>query len=150
MAARGSGTGTEFLDAVILDTARAVFETYGLRRANIEDVAAHEFGHMLGLGHSTVNGATMSPSISQCSTASRSLHSDDIAGVEAIYPPTGTPTPTPSPTATPAPTPTPAPQEPLPRSIEDFDKLIEEEVTAFVTASSKIGGLVEEQVYYTS
>ena len=39
-----------------------------------------------------------------------------------------------------------APQEPLPRSIEDFDKLIEEDVTAFVTASSEIGGLVEEQV----
>lgn len=47
--------------------------------------------------------------------------------------------------AAPAP---PAPQEPLPRSIEDFDKLIEEDVTAFVTASSKIGGLVEEQVYH--
>ncbi|MGZ4576183.1 MAG: TetR/AcrR family transcriptional regulator [Mycobacterium sp.] len=28
------------LDRVILDTARAVFETYGVRRANIEDVAA--------------------------------------------------------------------------------------------------------------
>jgi adenylyl cyclase-associated protein len=42
--------------------------------------------------------------------------------------------------------PTPAPPEPLPRSIEDFDKLIEEDITAFVTASGKIGGLVEEQV----
>ena len=38
------------------------------------------------------------------------------------------------------------PQEPLPRSIEEFDKLIEDDVTAFVTASGKIGGLVEEQV----
>ena len=43
-------------------------------------------------------------------------------------------------------TPAPAPPEPLPRSIEDFDHLIEEDVTAFVTASGKIGGLVEEQV----
>jgi adenylyl cyclase-associated protein len=42
--------------------------------------------------------------------------------------------------------PSPAPQEPLPRSIEDFDKLIEEDITSFVTASGKIGGLVEEQV----
>ena len=42
--------------------------------------------------------------------------------------------------------PKPVPQEPLPRSIEDFDNLIEEDVTAFVTASGKIGGLVEEQV----
>lgn len=49
MAARGSGTGTESLDAVILDTARAVFETYGVRRANIEDVAARA-----GVSRSTV------------------------------------------------------------------------------------------------
>lgn len=40
----------------------------------------------------------------------------------------------------------PAPTEPLPRSIEEFDELIEGDVAAFVTASSKIGGLVEEQV----
>lgn len=39
----------------------------------------------------------------------------------------------------------PAPAEPLPRSIEDFDKLIEEDVNAFFTASKKIGGLVEDQ-----
>jgi hypothetical protein len=47
--------------------------------------------------------------------------------------------------ATPA-APSLAPHEPLPRSIEDFDKLIEENVTAFVTVSKNIGGLVEEQV----
>ena len=28
------------LDRTILDTARSVFETYGVRRANIDDVAA--------------------------------------------------------------------------------------------------------------
>lgn len=61
----------------------------------IEDVAAHEFGHALGLGHTTVSGATMYPSISTCSTGPRSLHADDILGVEALYPPT-TPPPPPS------------------------------------------------------
>ena len=40
----------------------------------------------------------------------------------------------------------PPPPEPLPRSIEAFDKIIEEDVGAFVTCSQKIGGLVEEQV----
>lgn len=37
------------LDRTILDTARAVFETYGVRRANIEDVAARA-----GVSRSTV------------------------------------------------------------------------------------------------
>jgi hypothetical protein len=57
----------------------------------IEDVAAHEFGHALGLGHTNVSGATMYPSISYCSTGPRSLHADDIAGVEALYPPSSPP-----------------------------------------------------------
>jgi hypothetical protein len=53
----------------------------------IEDIAAHEFGHALGLGHSTVAGATMYPSVSSCSTGNRTLDADDIAGVVALYPP---------------------------------------------------------------
>ncbi len=52
----------------------------------IEDVATHEFGHALGLGHSTLASATMYPSISTCSQQSRTLDPDDIAGVLALYP----------------------------------------------------------------
>jgi hypothetical protein len=52
----------------------------------IEDIAAHEFGHALGLGHSTVGSATMYASVGYCSQAFRSLDADDIAGIEAIYP----------------------------------------------------------------
>lgn len=52
----------------------------------------------------------------------------------------------PLPAATSSPAPPAAAPEPLPRSIEDFDKLIEEDVAGFVTASQKIGGLVEDQV----
>jgi len=58
----------------------------------IEDIAAHEFGHALGLGHSTVASATMYPSVSTCATGNRTLDPDDIAGVEALYPPTAVPT----------------------------------------------------------
>lgn len=39
-----------------------------------------------------------------------------------------------------------APPEPLPRSIEDFDKVINEDVKAFVSASEPVGGLVQQQV----
>jgi hypothetical protein len=52
----------------------------------IEDIAVHEFGHVLGLGHSTSTNATMYPSVSSCSTRNRTLDADDIAGVRALYP----------------------------------------------------------------
>lgn len=42
--------------------------------------------------------------------------------------------------------PPPEPVQPLPRSVEGFDKIIKEEVQGFVTASEKIGDLVEQQV----
>ena len=52
----------------------------------IEDIAAHEFGHALGLGHSTFTGTTMYPSVSSCNQGNRTLDADDIAGVRALYP----------------------------------------------------------------
>lgn len=53
----------------------------------IEDIAVHEFGHALGLGHSTFASATMYPSVSACNSSNRSLDEDDLAGVLAIYGP---------------------------------------------------------------
>jgi hypothetical protein len=58
----------------------------------IEDIAAHEFGHALGLGHSASTSATMYPSVSTCNMSNRSLDADDIAGVQALYPPAAIPT----------------------------------------------------------
>jgi hypothetical protein len=55
----------------------------------IEDVATHEFGHALGLGHSEVTGATMVAGTPWCGTSKRWLALDDLAGVEALYPPAG-------------------------------------------------------------
>jgi len=58
----------------------------------VEDVAIHEFGHALGLAHSGTAGATMYPSIpSWCDTSQESLDPDDIAGIEALYPPAQVP-----------------------------------------------------------
>ncbi len=52
----------------------------------IEDIAAHEFGHALGLGHSASSDATMYPSTSSCNTRNRTLDADDIAGARFLYP----------------------------------------------------------------
>lgn len=47
-------------------------------------LAAHEFGHSLGLGHSTVPDAIMRPFFGS-GTSQRRLTSDDIAGILNIY-----------------------------------------------------------------
>ena len=54
----------------------------------IEDTGTHEFGHALGLSHSSLVSATMYASAPACDKGVRVLDADDIAGVEAIYPPT--------------------------------------------------------------
>ena len=61
----------------------------------VENVAIHEFGHVLGLSHTAVPGATMAPSMSSyCDTTQLTLEADDIAGLESLYPPvSGTPAP---------------------------------------------------------
>jgi hypothetical protein len=52
----------------------------------IEDIAAHEFGHALGLAHSALPAATMYPSASSCDSSVRLLDADDVAGVRSLYP----------------------------------------------------------------
>src|SRR5262249_24376565 len=65
----------------------------------LSDLAIHEFGHALGLAHSSVAGATMEPSMpSYCDLTQLSLEADDIAGIEYLYPPTGRSSPNTAPT----------------------------------------------------
>jgi hypothetical protein len=59
----------------------------------IEDIATHEFGHALGLGHSTVGDATMYPSVGYCSINMRFLAEDDKQGAEYLYPSASTNSP---------------------------------------------------------
>jgi len=40
----------------------------------------------------------------------------------------------------------PAVAEPLPKTIEDFDKILKNDVETFIATSEKLGGLIQEQV----
>ncbi|XP_062104776.1 metalloendoproteinase 2-MMP-like [Humulus lupulus] len=50
---------------------------------DVETVALHEIGHILGLQHSSVEGAIMYPEIG--AGATKGLHGDDIQGINALY-----------------------------------------------------------------
>ena len=52
---------------------------------DIETVALHELGHLLGLAHSDVPGSVMWPTVSTNYTL-RTLQPDDLAAIRALYP----------------------------------------------------------------
>jgi hypothetical protein len=52
---------------------------------DIDGIMAHEVGHVIGIGHSNVSGATMYPSVTACNTGNRSLAADDFAARDDLY-----------------------------------------------------------------
>lgn len=52
---------------------------------DIDGIMAHEVGHVIGIGHSNVSGATMYPSVSACNSGNRSLATDDFNARNDLY-----------------------------------------------------------------
>uniref|UniRef100_A0A671VBV8 Peptidase metallopeptidase domain-containing protein n=1 Tax=Sparus aurata TaxID=8175 RepID=A0A671VBV8_SPAAU len=88
-------------------------ETWTLTRrgVNLLLVAAHEFGHALGLDHSRDRRALMFPTYQYVNTNGYRLPDDDRRGVQALYG-SRQPVPTTKPKPPPQPEPEPEPEDP--------------------------------------
>ncbi|XP_062233194.1 metalloendoproteinase 2-MMP-like [Phragmites australis] len=61
-----------------------VSQASSVAAVDLESVAVHEIGHLLGLGHSSVQGAIMYPTITS-RTRKVELASDDVVGIQSLY-----------------------------------------------------------------
>ncbi len=78
----GGGWNISYYDGHVWDDGPG---TVAGGRYDIQGIMTHEYGHALGLDHTGVGGATMTPSIGAGQEFARSIAGDDIAGVQAIY-----------------------------------------------------------------
>jgi hypothetical protein len=53
---------------------------------DVRNVATHEVGHFIGIGHSSVHGSTMWPTTSAGDVSQRELHRNDVEAVCFLYP----------------------------------------------------------------
>jgi len=86
---RSDGT-TRITDADIVTNARGYdFTSAGEASCSseiyIEGVMVHEVGHLLGLAHSNVAGATMYPSVAYCNNGPATIEADDKSGINDLY-----------------------------------------------------------------
>jgi hypothetical protein len=81
---RGSG---ELVDADIVVNEHAYVWGEGAAVDNdLQNALTHEVGHFLGLGHSDTIEATMYASAAPGEIGKRTLHPDDVAAVQQLYP----------------------------------------------------------------
>jgi Matrixin len=74
-------------DIEINGTAAGGISLDGSAGADLGSILTHEAGHVLGLDHSVFVGSTMQAGYTAADTGLRTLESDDVAGICAIYPP---------------------------------------------------------------
>ncbi|HEX7155291.1 MAG TPA: matrixin family metalloprotease [Thermoanaerobaculia bacterium] len=86
----GYYSGSTIRDADVYTNTRYSFtssrETDGCSSEfDINGIMVHEVGHVIGIGHSNVAGATMYPTVSSCNIGPRSLEADDLAAMNFLY-----------------------------------------------------------------
>ena len=86
----GYYTGNTIYDADVYTNTKYKFYSSGEADGcsgefDIEGIMVHEVGHVIGIGHSNVTGATMYPSVSSCNANNRTLEPDDIAAKNDLY-----------------------------------------------------------------
>jgi hypothetical protein len=84
---RGNGT-YRITDADIVTNTAHAWASLGESCSSeyyIEGVMVHETGHLLGLGHSSVSGSTMYPSVSACNNGPASIETDDRNAINDLY-----------------------------------------------------------------
>ena len=86
----GYYTGNTIYDADVYTNQRYSYTSSGETDGcsgeyDIDGIMVHEVGHVIGIGHSNVTGATMYPSVSSCNLNNRTLEADDIAAKNDLY-----------------------------------------------------------------
>jgi hypothetical protein len=85
----GYYSGSTIYDADIVTNSTGVaWASLGESCSNefyVEGVMVHEVGHVLGLGHSSVPGATMYPSVSYCNNGPATIETDDKNAINDLY-----------------------------------------------------------------
>ena len=79
--------GRQIVDADILFNPNRIFSMDGAPgTTDLESVAVHEVGHLLGLDHTAIVSATMNPQAGSGVTFFRVLQTDDRIGCSVLYP----------------------------------------------------------------
>lgn len=79
-------SGDKMIGCTVTFNKNLVWSTSGESgKFDVQNIATHEFGHWLRLGHSSETEATMYKNSATGETKKQTLHTDDIQGIRSIY-----------------------------------------------------------------